>query len=68
MEETNKNLAVLKAETDAAKGGIFPVLLGNKRPANDKAREKEKDLHDMESLLKELQVEYLFFFAVLVAR
>ncbi|KAK1412273.1 hypothetical protein QVD17_33387 [Tagetes erecta] len=55
LEETNKNLAVLKAETDAAKGGIFPLLLGNKRPANDKAREKEKDLHDMESLLKELQ-------------
>ncbi|KAK9050112.1 hypothetical protein SSX86_030918 [Deinandra increscens subsp. villosa] len=55
LEESNKNLAVLKAETDAAKGGIFPVLLGNKRVANDRAREKEKDLHDMESLLKELQ-------------
>ncbi|MFS8022779.1 putative transcription factor C2H2 family [Helianthus anomalus] len=55
LEESNKNLAALKAETDAAKGGIFPVLLGNKRVANDRAREKEKDLHDMESLLKELQ-------------
>ncbi|KAI7734561.1 hypothetical protein M8C21_025089 [Ambrosia artemisiifolia] len=55
LEESNKNLAALKAETDAAKGGIFPVLLGNKRVANDRAREKEKDIHDMESLLKELQ-------------
>ncbi|KVH97077.1 Zinc finger, RING/FYVE/PHD-type [Cynara cardunculus var. scolymus] len=54
LEESNKNLAALKAETDAAKGAIFPVLLGNKRVANDRAREKEKDLHDMESLLKEL--------------
>ncbi|KAL4585819.1 hypothetical protein LXL04_010445 [Taraxacum kok-saghyz] len=54
LEESNKNLAVLKAETDAAKGAIFPVILGNKRVANDRAREKEKDLHDMESFLKEL--------------
>lgn len=54
LEESNKELAALKAEADAAKGGIFPVLLGNKRVANDRAREKEKDLHDMESLLKEL--------------
>lgn len=54
LEESNKNLSVLKAETDAAKGAIFPVILGNKRVANDRAREKEKDLHDMESLLKEL--------------
>ncbi|KAJ9563155.1 hypothetical protein OSB04_008315 [Centaurea solstitialis] len=54
LEESNKNLAAVKAETDAAKGAIFPVLLGNKRVANDRAREKEKDLHDMESLLKEL--------------
>lgn len=56
LEESNKNLSVLKAETDAAKGAIFPVILGNKRVANDRAREKEKDLHDMESLLKELLV------------
>ncbi|XP_076920914.1 E3 ubiquitin-protein ligase BRE1-like 1 isoform X1 [Bidens hawaiensis] len=56
LKESNKNLAVLKAETDAAaKGGVFPVLLGNKRVANDRAREKEKNLNDMESLLKELQ-------------
>ncbi|KAI3743766.1 hypothetical protein L1987_56832 [Smallanthus sonchifolius] len=55
LEESNKNLAALKAETDAAKGAFFPVLHGNKRVANDRAREKEKDLHDMESLLKELQ-------------
>lgn len=55
LEESNKKLAVLKAETDAAKGGIFPVILGNKRVANDRTRDKEKDLHDMESLLKELQ-------------
>lgn len=54
LEESNKNLAALKAETDAAKGAIFPVLLGNKRVANDRAREKEKNLRDMESLLKEL--------------
>ncbi|KAI3796691.1 hypothetical protein L1987_39370 [Smallanthus sonchifolius] len=55
LEESNKNLTALKAETDAAKGASFPILHGNKRVANDRAREKEKDLHDMESLLKELQ-------------
>nr|XP_043623926.1 E3 ubiquitin-protein ligase BRE1-like 1 isoform X2 [Erigeron canadensis] len=54
LEESNKNLAALKAEADAANGGIFPVLLGNKRVANDRAREKDKDVHDMEFLLKEL--------------
>ena len=51
LEESNKKLAVLKAETDAAKGGIFPVILGNKRVANDRTRVKEKDLHYMDSLL-----------------
>lgn len=64
LEESNKKLAALKAETDAAKGAIFPVLLGNKRVANDRAREKEKDLHDMESLLKELLVVYLYFYFI----
>lgn len=65
LKESNKNLAALKAETDAAaKGGVFPVLLGNKRVANDRAREKEKNIHDMECLLKELQVDHLSFFHI----
>lgn len=54
LEEINSNMATLKAERDAAKGAIFPVLLGNKHVSSDRARDKQKDLHDMESALKDL--------------
>ncbi|XP_027112931.1 E3 ubiquitin-protein ligase BRE1-like 1 isoform X1 [Coffea arabica] len=55
LEESNHQLAVLKAEKDAGKGPIFPILnLGNKAVAVDKSRDKEKDLQDMESALSNL--------------
>ncbi|XP_035540989.1 E3 ubiquitin-protein ligase BRE1-like 1 isoform X1 [Juglans regia] len=55
LEENNCNLASLKAQRDAAKGAFFPVLnLRNKQGAGDRVRDKQKDLHDMESSLKEL--------------
>ncbi|KAM3238484.1 E3 ubiquitin-protein ligase BRE1-like 1 [Capsicum annuum] len=54
LDESNRKLAILKAEKDAAKGVLFPVLnLGNKHSANDKARDKQRDMQDMESTLKE---------------
>lgn len=55
LEESNHQLAVLKAEKDAGKGPIFPILnLGNKTVAVDKSRDREKDLQDMESALSNL--------------
>lgn len=55
LEDSNSQLAALKAEKDAAKGAVFPVLnFGNKHV--DRIRDKQKDLQDMESTLKELMV------------
>ncbi|KAK4270506.1 hypothetical protein QN277_023535 [Acacia crassicarpa] len=56
LEESNHKLATLKAERDAAKGAVFPVLnVGTKHAASDKIRDKQqKDLQEMESSLKEL--------------
>ncbi|KAI4354748.1 hypothetical protein L6164_003591 [Bauhinia variegata] len=55
LEESNTKLATLKAERDAAKGGIFPILnVGNKHISSDKIGDKQKDLQDLESSLKEL--------------
>ena len=63
LEESNHQLAVLKAEKDAGKGPIFPILnLGNKAVAVDKSRDKEKDLQDMESALSNLLVVYHAFY------
>jgi hypothetical protein len=57
LEESNCNLASLKAQRDAAKGAFFPILnQGNKHIAGDRVKDKQKDLHDMESTLKELMV------------
>lgn len=57
LEESNCKLASLKAQRDSAKGAIFPVLsLGTKQVGGDKVRDKAKDMHDMESALKELMV------------
>ncbi|OIS98648.1 e3 ubiquitin-protein ligase bre1-like 1 [Nicotiana attenuata] len=54
LDDSNSKLAILKAEKDAAKGVHFPVLnLGNKHTGNDKARDKQKDMQDMETTLKE---------------
>lgn len=55
LEESNCNLASLKAQRDAAKGAFFPILNpGNKHVAGDRVKDKQKDLHDMESTLNEL--------------
>jgi len=57
LEESNCNLASLKAQRDAAKGAFFPILnQGNKHIAGDRVKDKQKDLHDMESTLKDLMV------------
>lgn len=54
LEENNRQLATLKAERDSTKGASFPVLnFLNNKPV-DRARDKQKDLQDMESTLKEL--------------
>ncbi|KAI3444762.1 hypothetical protein Pfo_001427 [Paulownia fortunei] len=55
LEESNSKLAILKAERDAAKGAFFHLRnRGNKQVTSDKARDKQRDLQDMESTLKEL--------------
>ena len=57
LEESNCQLASLKAQRDSAKGAIFPILnLGSKQVCCDKAISKAKDRQDMESALKELMV------------
>ncbi|WCJ22965.1 E3 ubiquitin-protein ligase BRE1-like 1 [Euphorbia peplus] len=56
LEDSNSRLAILKAERDATKGAFFPVLnVGNKPVAGDKTRDKQKNLQEMESALRELQ-------------
>ncbi|GFS39294.1 histone mono-ubiquitination 1 [Actinidia rufa] len=55
LEESNCKLAALKTDRDAAKGAFFPVLnFANKPVAVDRPKDKQKDLQDMESSLKEL--------------
>ncbi|XVF03892.1 hypothetical protein REPUB_Repub05bG0032400 [Reevesia pubescens] len=50
-----RKLATLKAEKYATKGPFFPVLdLGSKHVTGDKVKGKHRDLHEMESALKEL--------------
>lgn len=57
LEESNSKLTKLRAEHDAAKKAGFPVLnLTGKHSASGKVRDKQKDLRDMESSLKELKV------------
>ncbi|XP_038682111.1 E3 ubiquitin-protein ligase BRE1-like 1 [Tripterygium wilfordii] len=55
LEDSNRKLGALKAERDATKGAFFPVLnSGSKHVANDRVRDKQKDMRDMECALKEL--------------
>lgn len=57
LEESNSKLMELRAERDAAKRAGFPVLnLAGKHSGSGKVRDKQKDLRDMESSLKELKV------------
>ncbi|KAL0913008.1 hypothetical protein M5K25_016437 [Dendrobium thyrsiflorum] len=56
LEDSNSKLAILKAQGDGSKGApiIFPIL-GNKLAGGDVARDTQKEIHDMESLYKELK-------------
>ncbi|CAI9765157.1 unnamed protein product [Fraxinus pennsylvanica] len=55
LEESNHNLAILKVERDLAKGASFPVLnQRNKHVMSDDTRDKQDDLQQTESTLKEL--------------
>eukprot|EP00262_Sarcandra_glabra_P011428 TRINITY_DN2738_c0_g3_i1.p1 TRINITY_DN2738_c0_g3~~TRINITY_DN2738_c0_g3_i1.p1 ORF type:complete len:882 (+),score=196.77 TRINITY_DN2738_c0_g3_i1:207-2852(+) len=54
LEESIRKLGTLKSQRDAAQGACFPLLnLGNKH-SSDKTRDKQKDMQDLESTLKEL--------------
>ncbi|XP_022924474.1 E3 ubiquitin-protein ligase BRE1-like 1 isoform X1 [Cucurbita moschata] len=56
LEDSNSKLTKLRAEHDAAKKAGFPVLnLAGKHSSSSKVRDKQKDLRDMESALKELK-------------
>ncbi|KAB5569032.1 hypothetical protein DKX38_002825 [Salix brachista] len=55
LKDSNCKLATLKAERDATKGSFFPILnLGSKHIGGDKVRDKQKDLQETESAVKEL--------------
>ncbi|KAE8702018.1 epoxide hydrolase 2 [Hibiscus syriacus] len=55
LQESNCKLAAIKAEKDATNGAFFPILkLGSKTISGDKVKDKHRDLHEMESSLKEL--------------
>ncbi|KAL9245255.1 hypothetical protein vseg_018929 [Gypsophila vaccaria] len=55
LEDCNQQLAALKAEKDVTTGAFFPVLsMGNKHVGSDRATDKQKDMQEMESRLKEL--------------
>lgn len=57
LEESNRKLAILKAERDGARGATFPVLnRGGKQVTSDKTRDKQRDLQDMEATLRDLLV------------
>ena len=61
LQQCNGELSALRAERDATSGAFFAVLSpGNKLATRDKAMDKQRDLQDMESILKALTV-YLFF-------
>ncbi|GMH00632.1 hypothetical protein Nepgr_002471 [Nepenthes gracilis] len=55
LEGSNQKVDALKAEKDATKGAFFPVFnLLSKHVAGDRVGDKQKDLQDIESTLKEL--------------
>ncbi|CAN6477956.1 unnamed protein product [Victoria cruziana] len=54
LEESKRKLALLKAQRDSAQGAFFPVLnIGTKHASAEKIKDKPRDLHDMESAVKE---------------
>ncbi|XP_042511746.1 E3 ubiquitin-protein ligase BRE1-like 1 [Macadamia integrifolia] len=55
LGDSNSKLATLKAQRDTAQSAFFPVLnVGGRQVAGDKARDRQRDMQDMESTLKEL--------------
>ncbi|XP_013666708.2 E3 ubiquitin-protein ligase BRE1-like 1 isoform X1 [Brassica napus] len=57
LQQCNGELSALRAERDATSGAFFAVLSpGNKLATRDKARDKQRDLQNMESILKDLTV------------
>ncbi|GAB2271016.1 ubiquitin-like modifier hub1 [Dionaea muscipula] len=55
LDESNQEVAALKAEKDATKGAFFPVLNWESRSvADESAGDKQKEVQDMESSFKEL--------------
>lgn len=63
LEESHSKLATLKVTKDSIRGVSFPVLnFGNKHTPSDKVRDKQRDLQEMESVLKDLQVGYFLSF------
>ena len=63
LQQCNGDLSALRAERDATAGAFFPVLSpGNKLASSEKTRDKQRDLQDMERVLKELTVIFPSFF------
>ncbi|CAN8318537.1 unnamed protein product [Cochlearia groenlandica] len=57
LQQCNSDLSALRTEMDATAGAFFPVLnIGNKLANGDKDRDKQRDLQDTESVLKELRI------------
>uniref|UniRef100_A0A0D9W7W9 E3 ubiquitin protein ligase n=1 Tax=Leersia perrieri TaxID=77586 RepID=A0A0D9W7W9_9ORYZ len=55
LEETNHKLAALKAQRDNTQGTmILYATLGNNNTAEDKVRDKQRELRDLEATHKEL--------------
>lgn len=66
LEEINGKLANLKAQKDAAPGAPFLFLaLGNKQVDGDKLRDKDKEMQDLDSTLKDLKVPIHFLLVVI---
>lgn len=65
MEESNRDLAILRVEREMAKGESPHVLnKGNKLFTSDKAADRLGDSQDMESTLKELSVVTSAYFII----
>jgi E3 ubiquitin-protein ligase BRE1 len=55
LEETNYKLAALKAQRDNTQGARIPYpTLGNKNMPEDKVRDKQREMQDLEATHKEL--------------
>lgn len=63
LEETNYKLAALKAQRDNTQGARIPYpTLGNKSMPEDKVRDKQREMQDLEATHKELSVTAIVHF------